>query len=266
MLYFDKITPRNIKMSKTLLIFVTSIVLTMTLSAGNVIVDPAKLKEIKTKNKVLQDPVLHLSGAIEKPESYVLKLEARTPNGSQIIPAFLDKSSSELYMGTAYDKEGTPIVFPKDLKVIQEGVAFSYGKGNKDLYIVTDPECPYCSRFEKAAQGKLDDYRVHVILYPLSFHKKAPAMIEWIMQGKGDEERKKRFEALMLKGSTAYQSLIKDPKAPFVYSPAVAQTMKKVDRTVMELNVRGTPAIYDENFNPVSQPQLLNVSVPGSKQ
>ena len=244
-------------MNKMLLTLTTAMALMTTLNAGDPIVDKAKLQEIKTKNKVLQDPVLTIKGAIEKPESYILKLEAKSPQGSQLITAFLDKKTSELYIGSAYGKDGKAILFPKDAKVVKEGVAFSYGKGSKDIYIVTDPECPYCSKFEKAIAGKLDDYRVHVVLFPLSFHKKAPAMVEWIMQGKDDAEKKEKFEELMLKGSTKYKELIKDEKKPFVYSSATQQHIDKSNKTAMELNVRGTPAIYDANFNPLSQDQLL---------
>ena len=245
-------------MNKILVTLVTAIMLMTTLNATEVIVDKAKLHEIKMTNKVLQDPNLYLTGAIEKPGSYILKIEARSPRGSQLVPAFLDKKTSELYIGSAYDKEGQPMAFPKDVKSIKEGVAFSYGnKDGKDLYIVTDPECPYCSKFEKAAKGKLDDYRVHVILMPLSFHKNAPAMIEWIMQGKDDAAKKERFEEVMVKGSTDYQALIKDAKNPFVYSKEVGEAMKKVKSATMELNVKGTPAIYDENFTLVSQQQLF---------
>jgi len=258
MLYFDKIILREIKMSKSLLIVLTNIAFILTLNATEIIIDQTKLQEIKTKNKVLQNPALHMVGAIEKPDSYILKLEARSPRGSQLIAAVLDKKTSELYIGSAYDKEGQPIIFPKDKKVIKDGVSFSYGKGSKEIYIVTDPECPYCTKFEKAAKGKLADYTVHVILMPLSFHKKAPAMIEWIMQGKDDAQRKERFEALMLKDSVEYKTLIKDAKKPFVYSKTVGEAMKKVNKATRELNVRGTPAMYDANFNPVQQGELLN--------
>jgi len=253
-------------MNKILVTFVTAIMLMTTLNATEIIVDKTKLQELKTKNKVLQDPVIHMIGAIEKPNSYILKMEARSPRGSQLLSAILDKQTGELYIGSAYDKDGQPIVFPKDVKAIKEGVAFSYGTGSKDIYIVTDPECPYCTKFEKAAKGKLDDYTVHVILMPLSFHKKAPAMLEWIMQGKGDAQIKERFEEIMLKGSTQYQALIKDAKKPFVYSQGVEQFMKKVNKATMELNVRGTPAIYDANFNPVEQGQLLNMKPNGRKK
>lgn len=244
-------------MNKALYALATTMTLMSTLGAADIIVDEAKLQEIKTKNMVLQDPALSIKGAIEKPESYILKLEAKSPQGSQLITAILDKKTFELYMGSAYDKDASAITFPQDAKTITEGVAFSYGKGSKDIYIVTDPECPYCSKFEKAIAGKLDDYRVHVILFPLPFHKKAPAMVEWVMQGKDNEAKKERFEELMLKGSTQYEALTKDAKEPFVYSPLTQTYIDKSTQATMELNVRGTPAIYDAEFTPVSQDELL---------
>lgn len=236
---------------------VTAMATITALNAAEPMVDKAKLQEIKAANKVLQNPTLHLIDAIEKPGSYFLKLEARSPRGSQLLTAFLDKQTGELHIGTGYEKDGKPIFFPKDAKIIKEGVSFSYGKGSKEIYLVTDPECPYCSKFEKAAQGKLDAYRVHVILFPLSFHKKAPAMAEWIMQGKDDAERKERFEQVMLHGSAKYQALIKDDKKPFVYSPAVKQSIDRSSKAFMELSARGTPAIFDANFEPLPIETLL---------
>ena len=242
-------------MNRILVVLITTITFMGLLNAtDNVITDKTKLQEIKIKNKVLQDPVLELKGAIDKPDSYVLKLVLR---GSQLLTAFLDKKTSELYMGTGYDKDGRAILFPKDIQGIKEGVAFSYGTGSKEIYIVTDPECPYCTRLEKAVHGKLSDYTVHVILFPLSFHKKAPAMVEWIMQGKDDAAKKERFDKIMLKGSTEYSALIKDINKPYVYSEALKPAMKKMQAAVMELNVRGTPAIYDKDFNPMTQDQLF---------
>ncbi len=249
-------------MKQIIRILTATAVLLSVVMATEKVVDTAKFQELKTKNKVLEDPALTIKGVIEKPDSYILKLEAKSPQGSQNVTAFLDKKTSELYIGTAYDKEGKAIIFPKDAKIVKEGVAFSYGKGNKDIYIVTDPECSYCTRFEKAATGKLDDYKVHVILFPLPFHKKAPAMVDWIMQGKDDVEKKERFEEVMLKDSTKYTELIKDEKKPFVYSSVTQAYMNRSDKATRELNVRGTPTIYDANFNLVSQDQLLK---PGKK-
>jgi len=253
-------------MKKHLLTIITILLFLSTIHAAEIITDKTKLQEIKLKNEVLKDPILHILEAIEKPHSFLLKIEARSPRGSQLLYAILDKQTDELYIGSAYDKAGKPILFPKDVQAIKDGVSFSYGNGSKEIYIVTDPECPYCTKFEKAVHGKLSEYTVHVILFPLSFHKKAPAMVEWIMQGADDAQKKQRFEEVMLNGSTQYEALIKDVQKPFVYSAVVAEHIKKVDRAIMELNLRGTPAIYDANFNPVSQSQLLNTQSKGGKE
>ena len=240
------------------------ILLTLTVTAtlmstlyATAMLDASKFPDLKKMNKVLQDPVLTIKGAIEKPESYILKLEAKSPQGSQNITAFLDKKTSELYIGSAYDKEGKMIEFPKDANIVKEGIAFTYGNGKKEIYLITDPECPYCSKFEQAANGKLADYTVHVILFPLSFHKKSPAMIEWIMRGKDDRKKKARFEEVMLKGLKKYKELIKDEKKPFVYSSEAQAYMKKSGEAARELNMRGTPALYDAEFNAISQDQVL---------
>jgi thiol:disulfide interchange protein DsbC len=167
--------------------------LVQTASAEEKMLAESQFGKIGQMNVVLQDPALQIIGVVDKPDSYVVRLEAKSSMGVQRFTAILDKQSSELYIGSAYDKTGHMIDFPKDMNVVKEGVAFSYGTGKKEIYLVTDPECPYCSRFEQSAHGKLDDYTVHVIFYPLPFHKKAPAMVEWIMQGKSDAEKRAKL-------------------------------------------------------------------------
>lgn len=232
----------------------------ITLLQADTIVDKAKLQVIKAENKILQNPNLNLVSAVDKPGNYLLKLEGKSPRGIQLLTGFLDKKTGELYIGTGYEKDGKPILFPKDADVIKAGVSFSYGKGSKDLYLVTDPECPYCIKFEKAAEGKLDDYTVHVILYPLPFHKKAPAMVEWIMQGKGDAEKKKRLSQITLKNSMEYKALIVDAKKPFNYTPEIQKQMNKSLKAARELGARGTPATYDASFTQVPWSSIVSAA------
>jgi len=230
----------------------------LSLYAAEPITDKHTLQKLKQYNKVLQNPILTITGAVEKPDSYVLRLEGNDGHGGvQKLVAFLMKKSGALYIGSGYDKNGKEIVFPTDAKLIKKGVSFSYGHGPKEIYLFTDPECPYCGRFAKMSAGKLDDYTVHVVLFPLSFHKKSPAMVEWIMQGRNDAERKARYDKIMLHGSTQYRALVKNANKPFHYSPETDMQMKASRKAVAELNVRGTPSIYDAKFNPVSQDQLL---------
>ena len=258
MLYFVN-KYKEAKMYKALWTLTLVSALINTALATEKILDKSKFSELKKMNIVLQDPVISIEGAIEKPESYILKLVAKSPQGSQLITAFLNKKTSELYIGSAYDKEGVPILFPKDGTVIKEGVSFTYGTGSKEIYLVTDPECPYCTKFAQAAKGQMADYTVHVIFFPLSFHKNSPAMIEWIMQGKDDAEKKKRYDEIMLKGSTKYSVLHKDETKPFFYSTELQEKIDKGEKANLELNVRGTPMLFDEKFNPLSMDQVIKV-------
>ena len=247
-------------MKQSILAIVTVGAMITLLQATDTIVDKAKLQKIKAENKILQKPSLQLLGALERPGNYFLKLEAKSPRGMQLLTAFLDKKTGELHIGTGYEKDGKPILFPKDADIIKAGVSFSYGKGSKDLYLVTDPECPYCVKFEKAAEGKLDEYRVHVILYPLPFHKKAPAMVEWIMQGKSDAEKKERLSQVTLEKSTEYKTLITDAKKPFKYTPETQEQMNRSLKAIRELGVRGTPATYDASFTQVPWSSIVGAA------
>ncbi len=228
-------------------------------SATEIITDQAKLDEIKGLSKVFDNPRLVIKAAIDKDSVYFVKAEGKSQNGSQKVMVFVDKKTGMVYFGNAADKEGKLLRFPSDVKVIRDSVSFSYGSGKKEIYLVTDPECSYCKRFEKNAKGKLNDYTVHVILFPLSFHKNAPAMVEWIMQGKDDKEKAERFEKIMLDGSKEYSSLIKDAKKPFNYSDDTKASMEKSIKAVLELDVRGTPSVFDNSFNPVSPEKLFGI-------
>jgi thiol:disulfide interchange protein DsbC len=245
---------------KLLIISLLTLFMVTVVNASDIKLDTAKLHEITASTKVLQAPTLQLKDGIDKDSVYFLKLEARSQRGSQIITAFLDKKTGAIYFGNGYDKEGNIMAFPKDINIIKEGVAFSYGKGKKEIYLVTDPECPYCTKFEKAAEGKLEDYTVHVIFYPLPFHKKAPAMIEWIMQAKSDVEKRERLIKIALKKSTEYQSLIKDMKKPFHYSTSTKIVIDKSLKAVQELGTRGTPTTYDEKFNKIPWVNLVKLA------
>jgi thiol:disulfide interchange protein DsbC len=247
---------RRSKMKKRLWAVALSVAVSSA-NADNPKLDKETLTQIEKNTKILQLPNLSVVDGIDKGNIYFLKVKSTSPRGSQMHKAYLDKKTGMVFVGEAYDKEGKVLVFPKEKQIIEEGVAFSYGSGKKELYLVTDPQCPYCTKFEKASKGKLDEYTVHVIFFPLGFHKNAPAMIEWIMQGKDDVDKKARMDKIMLKGSVDYQSLIKDKKKPFVYSNTTKEMIERSMRAVEELEVRGTPSLYNEKLESVNWTQLF---------
>ncbi len=231
--------------------------LSTSVSAVDNILTKKELQEIQNSSKTLNKPTIKVKDGMDRDSVYFLKLETKTSRGARVMKAFVDKKTGAVYIGRGYDKDGKEISFPKDIDIIKKGVSFSYGEGKKDLYLVTDPECPYCVKFEKASKGKLDEYRVHVILYPLPYHKKAPIMVEWIMQGRDDKAKRERLEQVMGKGSVEYKSLIVKPKEKFILAESTKRAVESAKEAMNELEVRGTPAIFDKDFNPVSWGQLL---------
>lgn len=60
-----------------------------------------------------------------------------------------------------------------DIKYLKSLVAFSIGKADLELFVVTDPQCPYCKEGEKILKKMADNNELttHFILFPLDFHK-----------------------------------------------------------------------------------------------
>jgi len=187
--------------------------------------------------------------AIATDDFYVYKISS--PRGNAYI--YITKDKKYTIIGQVIDnKTKEPLQFPVNKKVVNEGVVFTFGKGKKEIYLVTDPECPFCKKMEKMKKDVLEkEYKVHVILMPLPFHKNAKAMSYYILAGKTDSERAKRMKEVLL-GSDAWKK----------YKPTkeeIAKYEKELQRSqqaAMELGARGTPSVYDENFKPIPWPSL----------
>ncbi len=223
-----------------------------------------KLKELGSTVKILNRSNITVIDGIDEGSYYFLELNVKKNGRVKKVNAFLDKKSGAIYIGSRYDSNGKKSIFPKtdrSIGIIKNGISFSYGNGKEDLYIVTDPQCPYCKTFEKEAQGKLDKYTVHVLLYPLSFHKEAPAMTEWIMQGKNGLEKKKRMEDVMLHNSTEYKTLMTKKDQNFKYSPSIKSSLDDTNKAVKTLGATGTPSVYTGDFNKISWKSLTKAQV-----
>ncbi len=87
---------------------------------------------------------------------------------------------------------------PKELKKLKNLSAFSLGSKGPVVYLVTDPQCPYCKKAEEileplAKDGKL---QVRYLLFPLKFHKGAKEeCISIICDKKGLEGFKNRYRS-----------------------------------------------------------------------
>ena len=229
---------------------------TVAIYAKTVPLSEAKLKAFKSSIKALESPTLTILEGIDEGETYFLKLQYQKLTKKKILYAFIDKKTEQVYVGTRYEKDGTPSVFPKTSKAIAEikkGVFFTFGTGKKEIYMVSDPDCRFCKKFAKATAGKLGKrYRVHVIYQVFSFHKKSPAMVEWIMQGKDDNAKQQRMEAIMVEGSKAYLPLMKKAR-----SKAIEEKIADGLKSASALEAMGAPMFYDSEFNLLDNNALI---------
>ena len=189
--------------------------------------------------------------ATKKDGFYIIEVE--TPRGKGLIYVTADKKYT--IIGQVIDnKTKRPLIpnFPKNVEIIKKGVMFTFGNGKKEIYLVTDPECPFCRMMEKEKKNLLkNNYKVHVILMPLPFHKDAKAMSYYILAAKTDQERAKRMQEV-LSGSNAWKNYHPTKEEISKFNKELAASKK----AAQELGARGTPSVYDKNFNPIPWPSL----------
>ena len=179
-------------------------------------------------------------------------IEVITPRGKGLI--YVTKDKKYTIIGRVLKKNGEMLVpnFPKNAKIIKKGILFTFGKGNKEIYLVTDPQCPFCRLMEKEKKNLLvKDYKIHVILMPLPFHKYAKKMSYYILAGKNDQEKAKRLQEV-LGGSNKWKNFHPTKEQLNKFNKELTASKKAAN----ELGAQGTPSVYDKNFNPIPWPKL----------
>jgi thiol:disulfide interchange protein DsbC len=166
---------------------------------------------------------------------------------------YITKDKKYVILGKVVNNKTKTIVNirkPVDIKKVEKAITFTAGEGSKNLYIITDPECPYCRMLqEKKGKDLFNNYKLHIILFPLSFHKYAKGMSYYILAGKTNKERFNRFKDT-LSGGNKWKN--------FDNKVMTAKEQKEFDKQLNynlkigeELGVRGTPTIYDSKFKEV---------------
>jgi len=169
---------------------------------------------------------------------------------------FITKNLKYTILGNILDNKTKKFIRPNypaepfhgNRKVVENGVVFSIGHGKKDLYVVTDPQCPFCRRFEKLAEKAhlADKYKIHLIFMPLSFHKHSKAMIYYILNANNEKEKAKRFKET-LDGGNAWSKFkpTKEEKAK------IDKIIAKSEKAANELGAKGTPTFYDKKMTEI---------------
>jgi thiol:disulfide interchange protein DsbC len=98
----------------------------------------------------------------------------RGPDGVRIL--YVDSAASVILSGQAFEaKSGRNLTEERQRKLgaikwsslpFDDAITIVRGSGRRKIGVFSDPNCPYCKRFEKDL-ASLDDSTVHIFLFPV---------------------------------------------------------------------------------------------------
>lgn len=108
------------------------------------------------------------------PGSSLYEVAIRGADGPQLF--YVDERASVIVVGQLLDgKSGRNLTEERLRKLnaidwkslpFDAAITMTRGNGRRKIAVFSDPNCPYCKRFEKDL-AKLDDITVHIFLYPV---------------------------------------------------------------------------------------------------
>ncbi|MGH8222725.1 MAG: DsbC family protein [Woeseiaceae bacterium] len=113
-----------------------------------------------------------LESVRKAPWGALYEVVVRGPDGPQIY--YVDEGANVIITGQAIDaKSGRNLTEERSLELnkikwdslpLQWSITSKRGSGRRKIAILSDPNCPYCKRFEEDL-AKLDDITVHILPY-----------------------------------------------------------------------------------------------------
>lgn len=223
-------------------IYFSLLTLLGSLIAGDI--DPAEFKSVP----MFSQSHIKITKAYDHNKVYELQLEISTPRGAQTTTVFLTKDKKVVLVGDAMDAStGESIKRPVDMKAIRANADIVYGNGSKEYIVFTDPECPYCVKFEKMWPTMQKNVKLYVFFMPLSNHRNAVQMSYHVMKQK-DQETKAKAILDMANGDRSYERLTMSQQIHELFGKKIEENKALAN----DFGVRGTPAVFDvkgENVN-----------------
>jgi len=132
-----------------------------------------------------------------------------------------------------------------DLSKIPKEHLVTYGNpaAKMTVYVVTDPECPFCAKFDTEMKKVLKsrkDVKFEIILFPLPFHKHAQKIVQRVVCEKSVNKKKEileeSFEAVRNRDEKRLKELGKECKEG-------KDVIQKHFKFGSDVGIGGTPAI-----------------------
>jgi len=215
--------------------FTLLITLTLSLLAGDIDIKPF------ASIPMLSQPHIKVLKAYDHGSIYELQLEVPTPRGAQRTPAFVTKDKKVVLLGEAMDAStGDAIKRPIDMEAIRKNADLVFGAGSEEYIVFTDPECPYCVKFERMWPSLAEKVKLYVFFMPLSNHANATRMSYHVMKQEGQISKAKAILD-MANGDRSFERLTMSQQI----SDLFAQKIDENKALAEEFGVRGTPSVFD---------------------
>jgi len=170
------------------------------------------------------------------------------------LDLFVTKDKKYFIVGRGFNiKTKEPIAFKTNMTQYNNQAVFTEGHGKKQYYVFTDPECPFCKKFEKIVPHLKKDATFHFYLFPLSFHRYAKNMSRYIIS----LPKSQRANALW-KIQEENNMAFKSKKYSADELGKVDQVLQSQKKLATELGVNGTPTIFDKNGKSINWTTLAS--------
>ena len=171
---------------------------------------------------------------------YQLKLSSK----GKSFEGYITKDKKYIFFGTALDlKTGKQLFVQTDMSKYDDKQAFEFGTGKDEYYVFTDPECPYCKKFEAQWDKLKSKVKFHTFLFPLSFHKNANDMSLYILNQKNNADKSKALIDISLHNDKKYETIknlsVKKKKV-------LVEKLNNQMKIAKEMFVNGAPAVFDK--------------------
>ena len=209
------------------------------------------IKEIESLNLFKGAQIKILRG-FDNGDIYLLNVNVRGQN----TKIYLTKDKKYLVAGDVVNTDSGRAVeipdMPVDMKVTLGKEAFIFGKGKDEYVLFTDPECPYCKKFESYFSQIEDKVKIRVFFYPLPSHANAKDISIFIMSQNGYENRVKAMTTTNANSPEFLNRKIDDKKLD-----ELTKSLESQMEVANKLGVRGTPSVFDTKGNKVSWVEML---------
>ena len=229
-------------------VLISSLLFSSVLNAANKEVPKNEIAQME-QLELLKRAQIKINKAYDIGSLYILNITVQG-NADEI---YLTKDKKLILSGDVIDAtNGMKISAPVDLTGIAGKEAFVFGKGTEEYILFTDPECPYCKKFESYLPQIESKVKIRVFYFPLESHENAKDLSLYVMSQKTSA---KKIEAMFSANDNL--QIAKNAKYTQAELAKLEKSLEEQIQIGMKLNDQGTPTIFDKDGKSVVWVNLL---------